>query len=190
MSPGCSHSSRSALAWASWTSGAGAGMGLVGELAVEPGADLPSVAQRPVADAQRVLAAGDEVGDELVDGGDPRADDLLHATGHCPVHRENTSPLRASMTGTTTRSDCRCGNASRSSDEIPIIGTRNAWANALPVARPTRIPVNNPGPTSTATSPISSSATSACAQQNLIAGTRVSACRRPRAISNKAMTPS
>ena len=59
-------------------------MGLVGELAVEPGADLPSVAQRPVADAQRVLAAGDEVGDELVDGGDPRADDLLHATGHCP----------------------------------------------------------------------------------------------------------
>ena len=87
MSPGCSHSSRSALAWASWTSGPALGMGLVGELAMEPVADLPSVAQRPVADAQRVLAAGDEVGDELVDGGDPRPDDLLHPTGDGPVHR-------------------------------------------------------------------------------------------------------
>ena len=42
------------------------------------------------------------------------------------------------------------GNASRSSDDMPIIGTRSACASALPVARPTRIPVNSPGPTSTA----------------------------------------
>src|SRR5829696_5081887 len=94
------------------------------------------------------------------------------------------------MTGTTTRSERRCGNASKSSDEMPIIGMRSAWASALPVESPTRIPVNSPGPTSTATTPSSSRPMSAWAQMKSIAGVTISAWRRPRPTSNSAMTPS
>jgi hypothetical protein len=65
------------------------------------------------------------------------------------------------MTAAMVRSVCRTGNASRSSEHIPIIGTRNAWASAFAVARPTRIPVNRPGPTSTAITLISGSSMSA-----------------------------
>ena len=42
-----------------------------------------------------------------------------------------------------------------------MTGTRRAWAMALAVAMPTRMPVNRPGPTSTAMAPISPSVTSA-----------------------------
>ena len=45
---------------------------------------------------------------------------------------------------------------------MPIIGTRSAWAIALADASPTRMPVNRPGPTSTATTPISSRPMSIC----------------------------
>ena len=50
----------------------GARVGLVGEFAVEPVADLAAVAQGAVADAQGVLVAGEEVGDQLVDRRRPR----------------------------------------------------------------------------------------------------------------------
>ena len=39
---------------------------------------------------------------------------------------------------------------------MPIIGIRSAWAIAFADASPTRMPVNSPGPTSTATTLISS----------------------------------
>ena len=65
---------------------AGRRVGLVGDLAVEPVEDLGAVALRPVADAQRLLAAGEEVGDELVDRPDTRRDDLLQTAGHLAVH--------------------------------------------------------------------------------------------------------
>ncbi len=81
------------------------------------------------------------------------------------------------MIATIGRDVWRTGNASRSSELIPIIGTRRAWAMTLAAARPTRIPVNRPGPMSTATAPISSRLDlSAWRQTNSIAG--VSASRR------------
>ena len=73
---------------------------------------------------------------------------------------------------------------------MPIIGTRSAWAMALAVARPTRRPVNRPGPMSTATTLISLSSIWACAQVNSMAGVSVSAWRLPRLLSNSASTPS
>ena len=45
---------------------------------------------------------------------------------------------------------------------MPIIGTRKAWASALAAANPTRMPVNNPGPMSAATSPNSVTLIPAC----------------------------
>ena len=73
---------------------------------------------------------------------------------------------------------------------MPIIGTRSAWASALPAARPTRMPVNRPGPTSTAMHPISHSSIPDWRHTNSIAGVSVSAWRRPLATSNVAITPS
>ena len=46
------------------------GMTLLGDLAVEPVEDRPPVAQRAVTDAERLLTAGEQIGDELVDGTD------------------------------------------------------------------------------------------------------------------------
>ena len=62
-------------------------MALLGDLAVEPVEDRPPVPQRAVADAQRFLAAGEQVGDELVDRADPGRRHLLHAARHLAVHR-------------------------------------------------------------------------------------------------------
>ena len=73
---------------------------------------------------------------------------------------------------------------------MPIIGIRSAWAIALADASPTRIPVNSPGPTSTATTLISSSPMSIWRHMNSIAGTSVSAWRRPRVDSKSPITPS
>ena len=73
---------------------------------------------------------------------------------------------------------------------MPIIGTRSACANALPAASPTRMPVNSPGPTSTAMQPSLASSMSAWRHTNSIAGVRISAWRVPRATSNVAITPS
>ena len=46
---------------------------------------------------------------------------------------------------------------------------------AFAADNPTRMPVNNPGPTSTATTLISASSMPACLQTKSIAGTNVSA---------------
>src|SRR4051794_21189968 len=89
-----------------------------------------------------------------------------------------------------TRLLWRSGKAMRSRLRMPIIGTRRAWAKALAVAMPTRMPVNRPGPMSTAMQPISLSATSACSQVNSMAGVRISAWRRLRVTSKQARTPS
>ena len=59
---------------------------LVGDLAVEAVEQLGPVPLRPVADAERLLAARQHVGDELVHRPDPRRDDLLQAARHLPVH--------------------------------------------------------------------------------------------------------
>ena len=56
-----------------------------------------------------------------------------------------------------------------------MTGTRRAWAMALAVAMPTRMPVNSPGPTSTAMAPISPSVTSAWPHTNSMAGASDSA---------------
>src|SRR5215213_6505505 len=84
----------------------------------------------------------------------------------------------------------RRGKASRSRLAIPIMGTRRAWAMALAVVMPTRRPVKRPGPTSTPTTEISSRSMSALRQTDWMAGTSISAWRRPRATSNRASTPS
>ena len=65
---------------------AGRRVAVVGDLAVEAVDDLGAVAQGSVADAQRFLTAGEEIGDELVDRPDPRRHHLLQATGHLAVH--------------------------------------------------------------------------------------------------------
>ena len=55
---------------------------------------------------------------------------------------------------------------------------------AFAAANPTRMPVNRPGPMSTATAPNSAISMSVCWHRNWIAGTKVSACRRPRDTSH------
>ena len=60
---------------------------IVGDLAVVALEDLRPIAQRTVAHAQRLLAARQEVADELVDGPDPRRDDLLHTAWDRAIHR-------------------------------------------------------------------------------------------------------
>ena len=92
----------------------------------------------------------------------------------------NSSPRRASMAATTSRGLHRTGNATRSRLVTPTIGTRRAWAIALAAAMPTRRPVNRPGPTSTATQPISSRSMRACWRRKSIDGASDSAWRLPR----------
>ena len=72
----------------------------------------------------------------------------------------------------------------------PSRGSTPRREKKLAVTRPTRRPVNRPGPTSTATTEISSRSISAVWHVNSMAGVSVSAWRRPRATSNNASTPS
>ena len=115
------------------------------------------VPQGAVADQQHLLAAGHELGGQVLGRADLGLGDPLHAAGHLPV--EGVEHLAAA--GVDHRGDQPvgepAGKASRSRLGTPIIGTRSAWAIALAVATPTRRPVNSPGPRSTATTPISSS---------------------------------
>ena len=80
------HSSRRARAWASWTSGPADGWDSSAISQWNPSRISVAVALRAVADAQHLLAAGEQVGDELVDRSDPRRDDLLQTAGHLAVH--------------------------------------------------------------------------------------------------------
>src|ERR687892_2447435 len=84
----------------------------------------------------------------------------------------------------------RAGKASRSRLDTPIMGMRRAWAIALPAAMPTRKPVKSPGPTSTATQPMSCRSTRAWRRRKSTAGTSVSAWRLPRLEWTSANTPS
>ena len=65
----------------------------------------------------------------------------------------------------------------------PIIGSRRAWASALPAATPTRRPVNIPGPRSTAMAPMSAELDAGLAAEELDGrGERLGVAAAPRGV--------
>ena len=83
---GDTQSSRSARACASWTSGAGDGWASSPISTWTDSTMRLTVPVRAVSDEQRVLAAGEEIGDEIIDRTDRRFEHLLHATRYLAVH--------------------------------------------------------------------------------------------------------
>ena len=94
----------------------------------------------------------------------------------CRYNDQYTSPRRASMTHAITSSVSPIAVAKISRLVAPMIGTSSTWAIAFADAIPTRIPVNKPGPMSTATAPTSPNETPACLRTKSIIVVNTSAC--------------
>ena len=136
-------------------------------------------------------SSAQQVGDELLDRTDRRRDHLLHTSRHGAVHR----PEHLRLTGIDHRHDhlvaVLAGERQQVERRDPDDREPQRLGDRLGRrATRTRIPVNNPGPMSTATTPISARSTSAWRHTNSIAGARISAWRRPRDTSNNPITPS
>ena len=94
-SHGCTHSSRSAWAWASCTSDRADGWASSGsdDLDAHERPEGRRVPERAVADQQHLLAAGDQLGGQLVGRADLGLGEPLHAAGHLAVERgEHLAP--------------------------------------------------------------------------------------------------